>query len=853
MRKGNKIASSIVAATVLATALSPGSALAQGVTDRVFSDVNAQTIGDCTTLRINFNVRVQIISSFPQTSGRELHVRITPLDAANVLGNGREALRVPEGIKALSSISYEGDDSGGPTLSLFFKDKVDFIVESSPDPQTVIIQISKAGKFGACETGKTAKSAANDGADEAKADIPIPSGLYVINLLSKPGEIGMLPDASKSALGNSILYDTSYEQDGQTWHRLRAGFYNSRDEALAATQALTAQFPEAWVVKVNSKERLQGVLTRRRDQGAGPQATQIVPKVPLTVEQTEQMQVLIKQSEDSIKSDETDRAIQLLTQALAIPENDQSPRALELLGLMRERKGQSAHAVAEYEDYLRRYPEGEASDRVRQRLSALKVGGSDAPTELRSASGGSAAGSADDWRWGLRGSVSQFYYRDQSTTRFLDSTRIDPNNVDTIEAINSSINQNQLLSTADITVTGGNDRSVVTMRTAGSYSKNFDKLRGDQKSLSALYLDFSDKKLGVSVRLGRQTRNSAGVFGRFDGGLLGLQIKPRVKINLVAGFPVSSSRVTHIDQQRKFYGASLDLGARNDKLQGTVYWFDQRTKGGFYDRQSVGGEVRFLTNKFNGFGLVDYDVHFKKVNLALMTLNYTFPDRSNFSVTADYRQSPLLTTQLALIGQRDLNATIVNNLTDLNQFYTKAELKQLAIDRSQKSKTITVNYSRPITGKLQANLDFTAAHTGSSPASGGVFAVPSTGTEFYYGAQLIGSGLLMSNDIYILSGRMSDSQRSRSYTLDLNARLPVTRKFRFSPRARYGIRDDKLTNGKFTQFQPSVRFNYYPIRGSELELEAGANFSRQTSTLGMTSTRTSEKGFLINLGYRLDF
>ena len=64
-------------------------------------------------------------------------------------------------------------------------------------------------------------------------------------------------------------------------------------------------------------------------------------------------------------------AIQLLTKVLKYPENQYSAEAQELLGLARQKNGQLAEARAEYEDYLRRYPTGEQSERVRQRLAGI--------------------------------------------------------------------------------------------------------------------------------------------------------------------------------------------------------------------------------------------------------------------------------------------------------------------------------------------------------------------------------------------------------------------------------------------------------------------------------------------------
>jgi hypothetical protein len=162
--------------------------------------------------------------------------------------------------------------------------------------------------------------------------------------------------------------------------------------------------------------------------------------------------------------------------------------------------------------------------------------------------------------------------------------------------------------------------------------------------------------------------------------------------------------------------------------------------------------------------------------------------------------------------------------------------------------------------KLQANLDFTWTNTGGSPGSeivlpGTNLIAPtlSTGSEYYYGAQLIGSGMIFNNDIYILGARYADTQRSRTYTADFNARIPLTSKLRISPRARYGYRMEKLNAGTFRQFQPTFRLNYYPFKQSEIEVEVGGNFTQQRQMQGTSVTNSSERGLFLSLGYRLDF
>ena len=865
----------MVACTALGTVLQTVPVQAQAVSDRFLSDVSTQSVGNCAIVTINFNVRVQVVSHFPEKSGRELRIQLRSLDRAVGANALRESLRPPPGVQALRDIEYEGDSSRGEMLSLFFNRNVSFRVAPGVRPQTVLISISESGD--ACAAGQDADGtgatpqvpqsgaiavnppATAPPAAAARTVIPpgiaIPQGLYVVNVLSQSSPLADLPAAQVRRLSDYVSYETQFERDGLTFHRLRVGFFLTREQAEAARAKLADIFTEPFVTKVTAQEREQGVANRLFGT-VRPNATTVAPAAPLTPELAAAAAKAEADAEAAVKAGDNDRAVQLLTKALTLPENPRTPRALELLGLVRERKGQAVHAQAEYEEYLRRYPVGEDADRIRQRLSALNTSPSQAPPALRLAAGKTEQGAAaKSWNWGTRGSFSQFYFRDQSTTKFLDATAINPN-----AEVDNNVNLSQLLTNADVSVTGGNDRHQLLMRAAGSFSKDFRPNGKDITAISALYLDFQDSRLNLSARLGRQTRNSAGVLGRFDGGLVGWRVKPDIRVNLVAGFPVLSSRQTRILKDRFFYGASIDFGSRNDKLQTTLYWFDQRTHG-LIDRQAIGGEARYINKQFNAYGVLDYDVKFSRLNLGLLSANYSFKDQSSFSLSADYRQSPLLTATNAVIGQTLPGGIIpITNVGQLQPFFTDPQIYQLARDSTLVAKSATVSYSRRLSQKLQTNIDLTMTDTGGTPGTMLVTAgsqpiapLPAIGKEYYYGLQLVGNGMIFSNDIYILSARYANGQRARTYTFDINARIPITSKLRISPRARYGLRDDKLTASTFRQFQPTMRVNFYPIRAAEIEIELGANFSSQHVLMGATDTTNSEQGILATIGYRLDF
>ncbi|MEJ6012180.1 tetratricopeptide repeat protein [Novosphingobium aquae] len=748
----------IIAATIAGGLVLPMPAFGQASADRTLSDVRVDSSGNCPVLTVNFNMRLQVLSSFPETHGRELHIRIQPLDS-QIGPGGRESLRPPSALPGIASIQYEGDNPGGPVLSLFFAKDTAFAVEPGLQANSVIIRLSDL-KAGACPSPR---------------EVSAPT----------------LPAAA----------------------------------------------------------------------------------IPLVTADGSETARLIDSAEGAIRDGENDRAIQLLTNALAQPENANTPRALELLGLTREKKGQSVQAQAEYEEYLRRYPSGEGAERVRQRLAALSPAAAASTPALRQASGRAGGGKA--WEWGVRGSFSQFYFRDQGRT----SSDTFATNSTLGTEIDNSLNVNQLLTSADVTISSGNDRQQFQLRGAGSYTKNFgtsasvttinnggsqttfrSKPGGGLKALTALYLDWSSSDFGSQVRVGRQTRNSQGVLGRFDGALIGWQARPKLRVNVVGGFPVQSSRQTWVMKERPFYGVSVDLGNKKSPIQTTFYYFDQHARGGFVDRRSVGFEGRYANKKFNAFTMIDYDVKFNRLNLGLASLSYNFPDSANLTLTADYRQSPLLTTTNATYGQILVSTGLpVLDLRDLKPFFTDPQIYQMAKDTTLTAKTVTLAYSRPLTKKLQANFDVSMTDTGGTvgvpPTADiiGVAPTPVTGKEYYYGAQLIGSGLFWDSDIFIVSGRYANTQRTNTWTADINARVPITNKFRLSPRLRYGERKEKLTQGDFSQFQPTLRMNWYPLRHGEVEVEFGGNFSRQRQIIAGNPMTTRESGYVLSAGYRLDF
>jgi hypothetical protein len=427
----------------------------------------------------------------------------------------------------------------------------------------------------------------------------------------------------------------------------------------------------------------------------------------------------------------------------------------------------------------------------------------------------------------LSGSLSQRYNRDE---RFTD-----------IEG--RVVNRSDLNSNLDFTGSVGDDRYEAGLRFSGAHSlDSLETGSAEDARLSAAYVDLFDSQLELLGRFGRQSRSSGGVLGRHDGALISYQATPKVKINGVAGFPVTTTKSVTFKRDRYFYGLSLDVGTFAENWDGSLFVIDQEVDA-VTDRRAVGGELRYFSPNFTAFGLLDYDIFFNSLNIALLNGNYVFPDRTSLNFSLNYRNSPILTTTNAIQGQS------VGSVSALLNSFSEGEVHRLAKDRTSVSRSVTIGASRPLNEMFQISADVTATDLSDTEESGNVEAIPGTGVEFYYAAQLIGSSVIKEGDIAILGVRYVDTDRFKRYTIDLNTRYPVNRSFRVSPRLRTDYRVDNDDDDTQLSIKPSVRLIYYWDRELQFELDVGGEWVN--NRIDGQSDRTL--GFFVNLGYRFDF
>ncbi|HZC81025.1 MAG TPA: tetratricopeptide repeat protein, partial [Nitrospiraceae bacterium] len=300
---------------------------------------------------------------------------------------------------------------------------------------------------------------------------------------------------------------------------------------------------------------------------------------------------LMRLAQKALMAGENEKALQILNALLNLPPNKQSQGAQEWVGVARERNGEYPKAKAEFELYLKLYPEGEGAVRVRQRLLALQ----EAMTQVAQRKAGRAPKKIDETR--VYGSVYSYYYGGYSQEK---TTVKDTNSTTRLNLHDQSL----LVSAFDVTGRYRKDEYDNKFVVRGTQSYDMLATSDLQRNISrlrALYAEHSSQD-SYFFRVGRQPGNSGGVLDyRFDGAWFRYNVAPQLlNLNLVAGQPRQFSLTSNFvpddprnfraDLKHYFYGANIDIGPFATVWNGNVYYINQMVNG-VVDRRAVGTEM----------------------------------------------------------------------------------------------------------------------------------------------------------------------------------------------------------------------------------------------------------------------
>ena len=541
-----------------------------------------------------------------------------------------------------------------------------------------------------------------------------------------------------------------------------AGLVDLRlDSSLGARRSLTLHFSRIVDFLIRPRAGLTGIeiiLSRRVGRsGVEPAAAPTAPsRAPTRASPpADELEKMLAEARAAMQNRDYDAAIRLYTRLLEFPEHAGRLQAQEYLGLAHERKGQLALAKLEYQEYLRRYPDGLDAESVKQRLAAIvTLEGASKPTR----------DGPDGSRWQLSGALSEEYRRDTNT---VSSNGITSNGV----------GQSAFNSDADLQVTRRGDVYDFRSRIYAGYLHdlgNRSSASANQIRLPQAFVEVDDTVRHWIGRLGRQSQSAGGVYGSYDGAYFGWRLRPGLRLSVAAGAPLESYQAK-VQHQRVFANVGAEFISVLPGLDLSTFLYE-RSASGFLDARQVGAELRYYQNGHSLVGQLDYDVSYRALNAATILTSWALPGRWVLTGIGDHRRSPFLGTYNALIGQP------TTSLGDLVSSLGIDAVRSLARDRSTTSDTLTLGLQRPFGERLQWGNDISMSRIGGTRASGGVAQTPASGTAISYSTQLLGGGWIIDGDISSVGLSYATRASTKAISLFGSARYPLGHDIRIGPR-----------------------------------------------------------------------
>jgi tetratricopeptide (TPR) repeat protein len=774
-------------------------------------------------ITVSFNCSMRYLTHLPASRGRQIIVTLQPLPDCGLGPLSRILAEIPPisgAAHVVSSVRLDSNAPGLVTLTVGLAADEQFVLGQGVDPHGLRIRLIRAQHA-------AARVMVGGPTDEVS--------FFEVNLDS---QLKPFPADAVSAAQTQLRAPVFVSQtlvEGRTWYRLRAGPFERRADAQQLLSRAVAIYPRAWLAVGHEAAPPAGEGAAAAALAAGPALPPVEqmgtdpPLDPGTLSQ------LLAQAGIALKAKDYPTAIRILTRLQRQPEFPGRARAQEMLGLARERAGQLAQAQAEYEEYLRRYPDGAAAAQVAERLRILRA------ATLPNAGGLGAIEAQRKWQ--VSGDVGQQFRYDSSRT----STSAQPSpTTPATPTPTQTENQDGLYTDVDFFARRHGDTSDWVTRLSAGYDRNFGSSAfsagglGNSAIVSLASVEYVNRAHGVLAQVGRQVRNDDGILGTFDGLFGSYHFRPAWTIDVAAGYPVDLLTASP-QTRRRFESLALDLTPPGAHWDGSLFATVQ-TLDGVRDRRAVGLQGRYLASRGSLVALADYDVAYHSLNAAMLLGTLQLPARWSLNFDAERRNSPVLTTENALIGQP------FTSFLRLEQSFTLGQIYQLARDRTPATEIFNLTVIRPLGERFELAATAGADRTAATVASGGVQALPATGLETSYQAQIYGSSLWSAGDFNVLTLTYSNTQVGKVEAAEVSTRLPLVGSWRIGPQL--GVDHSKITGDTSTEttVDPSILIDYE--HGLALvQLELGGAIGRQSS---VAASQRSQRYF-VGLSYRLGF
>ncbi len=775
-------------------------------------------------VRIKFNARIHYIRQAAAENGSAAIVYFRIVEGSELQLKVEELLKTKP-VASLPGVSVSFPPQSGTQIKKLlvkFSKRTEATIKAGPDDRSLDIVFKDAGKTAVKDNRR-----------------------YAVRLLSAASKEALGDRAVPARFADYDVFTSQQTRDGKTVYELYLGYLPDAAAAEKLRGQLVSVFTEAAVVDMASRrQQTLGSVARKpapaEAQPAPPVEQAAIPEVE------EQAASLMKQAKAALEAGNNEQAVNLFNQLLFLPPNAHSQEGQELIGLARERNGELAKAKTEYELYLKLFPEGEGAARIRERLAALNVQQQSVP-----GAPDAVAKRVPETKIvkTFSGSLSQYYYGGQSQTQtaFNTPTTVEKSSI-------SGIDQSSLVTNVDL---NGRYRDVnadhrFVVRDTHTWS--FLESVPTRNRLTAAYYDYKGLQNNFNARVGRQSGYGSGLPNRFDGATLGYGFMPKYKVNFALGLPVEFPT---LDSDRKFWGLSLDAENLAGRWSGNAFFVEQQVDG-ILDRRAVGGEVRYFDERRSLYSLVDYDVSYDILNIAMLQGSWQTAGQTTFNLLLDRRRAPTLSTHNALYNSVVTSLIpIPTSIKQLLTVRTEDQIRALAEDATAIATQAQFGLTTPLNPGWQLGADIGLTNIGALPQvtldDGTVLnPSPATGNIMNYALRAIGTNLFSGRDINVFSLSYTDAPESTpSFTgvqIAYNNTTYLGDKWSLEPSLKY-YRQQTDPSTELKRWTPGIRVSYRIRESVSLDGE----YIYEHATTDSPGTQDISQTHYFSLGYRWDF
>jgi len=535
---------------------------------------------------------------------------------------------------------------------------------------------------------------------------------------------------------------------------------------------------------------------------------------------------LVAQAREALANGDNAKAVGLLDQVLRRPPNASSQEAQELIGVARERAGETRRAKSEYDLYLKIYPNGEGADRVRQRLANLST---------PSVQAAAPAKRERPTQTLIFGSISQYYYKGNSK---VETKPFDLNGNPLAADTLTFEDQSALITNVDLNARMRSERFDQRVVFRDTNTINFLKDQNNDNRLNAAYYDLQDKQVGYGMRLGRQPGNIAGILLPFDGATVSYNINPRWRANVRTGQLVDY----YTDFKKDFWSVSLDVGPFAENWTGSIY-AERQEEDNTLDRQAVGTEIRYLDQRRSFLALLDYDTSYDVLNIGTFQGTWQTESKLIYNFLVDQRKSPPMMTTNALIGEGPTYKT----LNDLRKDFTQDQIREFAEARTGEFKQYQLGVTYPVSN-WQIGGDVLLTNYSGTKTINGVDGAPKSGDQYTYSLQGTGTGVFGKRDSLTVRGSYITADEFDGYGLSVFQRSLLGQHWTVDLNVTY-YEEDRDPDIHTTKTIPTLKIGYLIKPNLAFEIEYGIEYA-DTESRQLNTSSTRQFG---SIGYRWDF